>query len=243
MLSVIIPMYNEKAVIDSSLRSLCAALEKNAASSGYEILVSDDGSTDGCGEIARACADSLDLEYGKVRVITAEKNGGKGSAVRLGMMAADGDILLFTDSDLAYGCEVITEMAEKLASSDSDILIGSRAIHPKGYEGYTFARKIASKAFVRMISLGAGFSHTDSQSGIKAFKRDAGKSVFSKCTVNGWAFDFEVLMIAEKMGYSVSEYPVTIVNHRESKINLVKDACRMMKDVRLIRKRVKRMKF
>ena len=94
-----------------------------------------------------------------------------------------------------------------------------------------------------MISLGAGFSHTDSQSGIKAFKRDAGKSVFSKCTVNGWAFDFEVLMIAEKMGYSVSEYPVTIVNHRESKINLVKDACRMMKDVRSIRKRVKRMKF
>ena len=62
MLSVIIPMYNEKAVIDSSIRSLCAALEKNAASSGYEILVSDDGSTDGCGEIARACADSLDLE-------------------------------------------------------------------------------------------------------------------------------------------------------------------------------------
>ena len=55
--------------------------------------------------------------------------------------------------------------------------------------------------------------------------------------------DFEVLMIAEKMGYSVSEYPVTIVNHRESKINLVKDACRMMKDVRSIRKRVKRMKF
>jgi len=243
MLSVIIPMYNEKTVIASSIRTLTQVLEEKAASSGYEIIISDDGSTDGCGDVARECARSLDLRHGTVRVITAEKNAGKGAAVRMGMAAAEGDILLFTDSDLAYGCDCIVSMANALENSGSDILIGSRAIHPEGYAGYTFLRKLASRMFLKLLALGAGFSHTDSQCGIKAFRKDAAKRIFANCTVNGWAFDFEVLMIASKMGYSVAEYPVTVINHRESKINLVRDAVRMMKDVRRIRKRINGMKF
>lgn len=240
MLSVIIPMYNEKAIISSTVRSLTDALEKTTASSyEYEIILSDDGSTDGCGETARETIDKLSLSHGSVRVIRAEKNAGKGAAVRMGMLAAKGDILLFTDSDLAYGCDVIVKMADSLASSDADILIGSRAIHPDGYAGYTFSRKLASKTFVKMLALTAGFSHSDSQCGIKAFRRDAAHAVFEKCEVNGWAFDFEVLLVAEKLGCRISEYPVTVINHRESKVNLMKDALRMLGDVRKIKKRVK----
>lgn len=241
MLSVVIPMYNEAKIITDSIRALTEVLE--VWGSPYELIISDDGSKDGSGDKARCCASSLDLKNGCVRVITAEKNAGKGSAVRLGIAAAEGDIILFTDSDIAYGCEVIPVMAENLASSSSDILIGSRAIHPEGYEGYTFMRKVASRAFLRILAATAGFSHTDSQCGIKAFKRSAAKLIFEKCTVNGWAFDFEVLLIAKKAGYSVSEYPVKVINHRESKINLVKDTIRMMKDVSLIKKRVGKMKF
>ena len=243
MLSVIIPMYNEKTVIADSIRSITQALEAGTACFEYEIVISDDGSTDGCGDIARQCASELKLEKGTVRVIAAEKNAGKGAAVRFGMLEARGDLLLFTDSDLAYGCDAVIKMAEELNSSDRDILIGSRAIHPEGYAGYTFLRKLASKTFIKTLSLWAGFSHSDSQSGIKAFKKNAAKAVFEKCTVNGWAFDFEVLLIAEKLGYTVGEFPVTIINHRESKINLVKDALRMLKDVGEIKKRVKAMKL
>jgi len=72
-------MYNEKTVIASSIRTLTQVLEEKAASSGYEIIISDDGSTDGCGDVARECARSLDLRHGTVRVITAEKNAGKGA--------------------------------------------------------------------------------------------------------------------------------------------------------------------
>lgn len=241
MLSVIIPMYNEKAIISSTIRQLTDVLEKTTASSSdaYEILLADDGSTDGCGETARETIGGLALSHGSVRVLRTRKNAGKGAAVRMGMLNAKGDILLFTDSDLAYGCEVIVRMAESLASSDADLLIGSRAIHPDGYAGYTFSRRIASKTFVKMLALTAGFSHSDSQSGIKAFRRDAARSIFEKCEVNGWAFDFEVLLLAEKLGYTIREYPVTVLNHRESKVNLVRDALRMLGDVRKIKKRVK----
>lgn len=243
MLSVIIPMYNEKAVIADSIRALTQTLEVRAASSGYEIIIADDGSTDGCGDIARECARSLKPESGEIRVIAAEKNAGKGAAVRMGMKAARGDIAVFTDSDLAYGCDAVCDIAEALASSGTDIMIGSRAIHPKGYAGYTFVRKTASKLFVRLLSAGAGFSHTDSQCGIKAFTKKSSDAVFPLCTVNGWAFDFETLLIAGKMGFSVEEFPVYVINHRQSKINLIRDAVRMMRDVRQIKKRVDSMKI
>jgi len=176
-------------------------------------------------------------------VITAEKNCGKGAAVRMGMLASRGEIAVFTDSDLAYGCDAVCDIADALASSGSDIMIGSRAIHPEGYSGYTFARKAASKLFIRILSAGAGFSHTDSQSGIKAFSRKAADAVFPLCTVNGWAFDFETLLIAGKMGFSIEEFPVRVINHRESKVHLIRDAFRMMKDVRQIKKRVDSMKI
>lgn len=238
MLSVIIPMYNEKSVISSTIQHLTEALEETTVFDQYEIILSDDGSTDGCAETARKTIAELTLGKGTVHVLRAEKNAGKGAAVRLGMLAAKGDILLFTDSDLAYGCDAVVQMAEKLAASEAQILIGSRAIHPDGYAGYTPLRKIASKTFIRLLALTAGFSCSDSQCGIKAFRCEAARSVFSRCEVNGWAFDFEVLLLAHKLGYRVEEYPVTVLNHRESKVHLFRDAARMLRDTAKIKKRV-----
>ena len=70
------------------------------------------------------------------------------------------------------------------------------------------------------------------------FRHDAAKAIFPLCTVNGWAFDFEALMIAEKLGYTIREYPVKVINHRESKINLMRDTFKMIRDVKEIKKRV-----
>ena len=94
-----------------------------------------------------------------------------------------------------------------------------------------------------MISLTAGFRHSDSQSGMKMFHGDTARKIFSYAAVNGWAFDFEVLMIAQKMGKTVREYPVKIINHRESKINLLSDSLKMMKDILRIKKRVKNLEI
>ena len=239
--SVIIPMYNEKANATNCASELTKTLEKaaEALSFEYEIIFSDDGSRDGCGDLVREWICKNELNYGKVTVYTAEKNSGKGMAVRLGMMQSTGDYTLFTDCDRAYGCDVIVEMLKHVLDKKTDIVIGSRAIGKDGYSGYTFMRKLASKTYMKTLSLVAGFRHSDSQCGIKLFSGEVARRVFPLCEVCGWAFDLEVLMIAEKMGYTVSEYPVQVINHGESKVNLVKDSLKMLKDIKKIKKRVK----
>ena len=109
LFSVVIPMYNERAVIRDTVAALAGTLERAAAENGwrYEILFSDDGSDDGCGEIVRDAARGLSLNCGSVAVIRSEKNRGKGAAVRKGMLEARGLWRLFTDSDLAYGAGII----------------------------------------------------------------------------------------------------------------------------------------
>ena len=245
LFSVIIPMYNEKAIAVDCASELTKTLEAaaEALSFEYEIIFSDDGSRDGCGDLVREWTDKAELKHGEVIVYTAEKNSGKGMAVRLGMMQSRGDYTLFTDCDRAYGCDIIVEMLKHIIEKKSDIVIGSRAIGKDGYTGYTFMRKLASKTYMKALSLVAGFKHSDSQCGIKMFKGDVARRVFPLCEVCGWAFDLEVLMIAEKMGCTVSEFPVKVINHGESKVRLVQDSIKMLKDIQKIKKRVKSMKL
>ena len=245
LFSVIIPMYNEKANAVNCAVDLTTKLESaaEALSFEYEIIFSDDGSRDGCGDLVRKWTDEANLNHGKVIVYTAEKNSGKGMAVRLGVMQSSGDYVLFTDCDRAYGCDVIVEMLSEIMSNGSDIVIGSRAIGKDGYNGYTFMRKLASKTYMKALSVVAGFKHSDSQCGIKMFKGDVARRIFPLCQVCGWAFDLEVLMIADKMGCTVSEFPVTVINHGESKVSLLRDSVKMLEDVRKIKKRVKTLKL
>ena len=98
-----------------------------------------------------------------------------------------------------------------------------------------------SKTYIKVLCLAGGFKLSDSQCGCKAFTNDSAKRVFSLCTVNGFAFDFEAIMIADRMGLKISEAPVKIINHRESKVNVIKDTIKMLGDLRRIRKRVKKL--
>ena len=102
----------------------------------YEILFSDDGSRDGSADTVRA------LGLSNVRVVGYESNRGKGCAVRTAMLAAEGDAIMFTDADLAYGTEVIKRVYDIFSEKPTDIVIGSRNIHKDGYEGYTLLRRI-----------------------------------------------------------------------------------------------------
>ena len=239
-LSVIIPLYNEASAAVSCVRTLAEAMETAELSGKYEILFSDDGSSDGCGAIVEETACSLALTNGEIRVVRSENNCGKGHAVRLGMQASRGELCVFTDCDLAYGTDVILRMAERMnADGAADVLIGSRSITEDGYAGYTLLRKLASKTYVRLLALSAGFRYTDSQCGIKMFRGEAARKIFPICEVSGWAFDFEVLLLADKLGYTIGEHPVSVLNHRESKVHLFRDSLKMMADVRKIRRRVR----
>ena len=230
--SLCIPMYNETSVIEATARTLSDYMQKNF--DDYEIIFSDDGSRDGSAELVR----SLGLQ--NVRVVGYEQNRGKGCAVRTGILAATGDVVMFTDADLAYGTGVIREVADIFANKPTDVVIGSRNLHPDGYEGYTFIRKIASKAYIKILCIVGGLKLSDSQTGCKAFSAKAAKDIFSRCETDGFAFDFEVILWAQKLGCRFTELPVKIINHRESKVRVLRDAFRMLRDLRKIKKRVKK---
>ena len=234
IISVCIPMYNEASVIEKNAKELHNYMNSRFGKDDFEIIFFDDGSKDNSFDIVSS------LELNNVRVLRTPENHGKGSAVRRAMLAADGDIAMFTDADLAYGCDVIGDFVDYMQKNPkTDVLIGSRSIHKDGYEGYTLMRKLASKAYIKVLCILGGFKLSDSQCGCKAFRNHAAKRIFTNATVDRFAFDFEALLIANKIGYVISEYPVKILNHGESKVNVLKDSFKMLSDLCKIKKRIK----
>ena len=231
--SLVIPMYNEKSIIADTAKTLSDYMD--AHFEDYEILFSNDGSKDGCDEIVR------ELNLPNVRVTGYSNNQGKGCAVRTAVLEAKGDIVMFTDADLAYGTDVIARVAEKFAENpDADVVIGSRNLSKDGYEGYTLMRKIASKMYIKVLCIAGGFKLSDSQCGCKAFRGEAAQKIFSHCEVNGFAFDFEAILWSQKLGCKIAEMPVKIINHRESKVHVFSDTFKMLRDLRKMKKRIRK---
>lgn len=234
--SLCIPMYNEEPIIRETARILSDYMSANF--DDYEIIFSNDGSKDGCDKAVE------ELGLPCVRVVGYEQNMGKGYAVRTAILAAEGDIIMFTDADLAYGTDVIKRVYETFEQNpDADMVIGSRNLHKDGYEGYTAIRKIASKVYIKVLSILGGFKLSDSQCGCKAFRRDAAKKIFPRCEVNRFAFDFECILWAVKFGMKIVEMPVKIINHRESKVSVLRDSFKMVRDILKMRRRIKKAKI
>ncbi len=226
-------MYNENTIIKNTAIALRTYMSEHFAEGDWEVLFSDDGSTDGCGDTVRS------LNLPGIRVTGYRKNRGKGCAVRTGMLEAAGDIIMFTDADLAYGTDVISRIAGEFEKNpDTDIVIGSRNLDKDGYAGYTFTRKLASKIYIKVLCLVGGFRLSDSQCGCKAFRRGAAEKIFSRCEVDGFAFDFEAILRAGKYGMRIEEIPVKVINHRESKVHLLKDALKMLGDLHKMKKKI-----
>jgi len=234
--SLCIPMYNEVSIIRDTARELSAYMSANF--DDYEIIFANDGSKDGCDKAVE------ELGLPCVRVVGYTDNRGKGYAVRTAMLAAEGDIIMFTDADLAYGTDVIKRVYETfLANPDAQMVIGSRNLSKDGYDGYTAIRKLASKVYIKVLSIVGGFKLSDSQCGCKAFTGKAAKEIFSRCEVDRFAFDFECILWAVKFGMKIVEMPVKIINHRESKVSIVRDSLKMIRDILKMKKRIKRAKI
>lgn len=233
--SVVIPVYNEEKRIEQTAETLDSYLKKSFE--GYEIVFSNDGSLDSTGEKA----DALSNTYPAVKSVGYSQNRGKGCAVRHGVLAAEGDVILFTDCDLAYGTEVIGRAVKRFEETGADVVIGSRNLSAESYDGYTFIRKLMSKVYFKIISIASGFKLSDSQCGFKCFKREAAHDIFSECTIDSFAFDLEALIKAQNKGYVISEMPVKILHNdnSESKVRMVRDTFKMLGDIRKIRKQNK----
>ena len=229
-ISLVIPAYNESGIIMDTIQTVSARLAELTAE--YEVLIVDDGSTDGMAELVRGCGDP------RVRLEGYASNRGKGCAVRTGMLAARGDIILCTDADLAYGVDIFAVLLERFRAGDAGLVIGSRRLGGEGYKNYPPLRIFMSKCFGLLSHMISGLPY-DTQCGIKAYRRQAARDIFSSCTTDGFSFDFEVLMRADKLGLKVEQIPVSVINFRESKVNVVKDSIQMFRDVFYIRRKVR----
>ncbi len=226
-LSVVVPAYNEAGRIRASLERIDAYLSEQPYSS--EILVVDDGSTDGTSSIVTG----LGLE--RIQLLRYDVNRGKGHAVRYGVMRSLGKLVLFSDADLATPIEEIAALSAAIAGG-ADVAIGSRDVAGSRLERrQSPIRELGGKLFNRLVQILAVPGIHDTQCGFKLFTRDAAQSIFRLCTIDNFSFDVEVLFVARKLGYSIAEVPVRWRHQEGSKVRLWRDAPRMLRTLFRIR--------
>jgi dolichyl-phosphate beta-glucosyltransferase len=235
-LSVVIPTFNEEERIVDTVSLLAGYLDRQGES--YEVIISDDGSHDGGPLlVADEFADRSD-----VRLIREERNRGKGAAVRRGVLAARGDVIIFTDADLSYPVETIGMCVEAL--QDYDVVAGSRDLPGSEIEiTPPLLRRITGVMFKSLVRKTVLPGFTDTQCGFKGFRSLAAHDIFANCAANGFAFDVEVLALARLFGYSITEMPVRLqLDSSDSTINLTTDPVVMMAELLAIRRRLRKVK-
>jgi dolichyl-phosphate beta-glucosyltransferase len=224
-LSVVFPCYNEAERLPATLQAYLAHLSRAAGE--VEVLVVDDGSTDG----TLAAAAAVAAGDPRLRLIRTGPNRGKGFAVRTGMLAARGDRVVFTDADGAYAPGEADRVAGALA--DAPVAIGIRG---PDEDSDGVARRVASRACSLAMRGLLGLPFHDTQCGLKGFRRDAAQAVFSRARLDGFAFDAEALVLAGRLGLAVAEVPVRAQRRAGSKVRVLTDGRRMLAQVWAIRR-------
>lgn len=220
VLSIVIPAYNEAQRIEPSLERIREYLASRGEP--IEVLVVDDGSRDGTSgvvelEVPRFRESGLEL-----RLLGDGRNHGKGAAVRVGMLAARGDVVLFSDADLSAPIDELPKLVDPIRAGTVDIVIGSRALD-RSLVGVhqSAAREVAGRVFNLLMRVLTGMPFRDTQCGFKAFRADAAREVFARVLIERFGFDVEALYVARKLGFSVSEVPVVWNNVEGSTVGLM----------------------
>jgi len=235
-ISIVVPAYNEASRLPHSLKLLRDHF--GACSRSIEILVVVEHSTDGTLELAREAVS----EQANFHVIDNRVHRGKGNAVRSGMRQAKGAIQFYMDADLSVPLEDIELfLAHFEGHPEEDVLLGSRQ-HPGSRieRRQSLLRQTMGRMFNRVLRSLSLLPFRDTQCGFKAFRREAAREIFALQTIDGFAFDVEVLLLAQSLGYRIRELPVRWVNSPESKVNIVRDSLRMLVDAFTVRRRVAR---
>jgi glycosyltransferase involved in cell wall biosynthesis len=225
-LSIVLPCLDEAERLPGTLAAYLAHFPPERAE--VELIVVDDGSTDG----TTAIADQIAAADPRVRVVRTTRNHGKGYAVRIGVQAALGQVVAFTDADGSYGPEQLERVVAAL--DRAPVAIGARLGSHAG--AGPPLRRLASRVFNRVMRLLLGLPFHDTQCGLKGFRRGAAEATFRRAKVDGFAFDAEALWIARRLGIEVVEVPVRAEERQGSKVRLGGDALRMVADVWRVRR-------
>lgn len=219
--SVVVPAYNEARRLRPYLDDIVAFFEGRGE--GYEVLVVDDGSTDGTAEVVERVA----RVHPTVRPLRQPENQGKGAAVRRGMLSARGELRVFADAD---GATPITELKrlEAACAAGADIAIGSRVLPDSAVSVTAQPHRVAAGRVFNWVVARLGLRGiADSQCGFKAFRAAAADDLFGRLRTAGFGFDVELLLAAQARGYRIVEVPVNWVDQPGSKVGVLKDGPRM----------------
>jgi len=237
MLSIIIPVYNEENRIGESLLKIKAYLD--ARDADCEIIVVDDGSTDNTRQVAA----DYKSEIANLKIISYPVNKGKGYALRQGVFASKGDAVLLTDADLSTPIDELARLLPLITGQEYDVVIGSRALNASEIiKKQPWWRQGMGKTFNRIVKLLVLDGFNDTQCGFKLFSGAAAGVLFKHARVNRFAYDVEILALAKKNGYRISEMPVRWINSPESKVNPIFDSLQMLFDLIKIRMRIEKEK-
>ena len=216
--SIVIPAYNEEGRIKATLERCLKYLKSKKYS--WELIVVDDGSKDKTAEIVKS--------FKKIKLISYKPNGGKGYAVKKGVLESKGDYVLFSDADLSAPIEELDKLMEFI--DEYDIVIGSRGVR-ESEANMVASRKLIGRAFNFTIKILTGLYFKDTQCGFKLFKRKAAQELFKKQTIMGWVFDVEILFLAKKKGYRIKEVGVKWEHKEHDKVSPASDGFKIIKEV------------
>jgi glycosyltransferase involved in cell wall biosynthesis len=234
-LSIIVPAYNEELRLPPTLERLSAFLTAQKLS--YEIVVVDDGSRDNtCGVVIGAQAHIPNL-----RLVRQTPNRGKGAAVRKGMLEACGQIRVMCDADGSMPPEQLPKLLAPIIDCKSEIAIGSRYVEgAKTDKKQPFYRVLWSRLANRVIQRSLVPGVRDTQCGFKAFTAQAARDLFASGRIDGWAFDLEILALARRRGFGITEVGVEWADDGRSRVNPLKDMWKVVREALTIRRNLKR---
>jgi dolichyl-phosphate beta-glucosyltransferase len=231
-LSLVIPAYNEAGRLPATLAGLRTFLATRPWR--CEVVVADDGSTDATVAVAEAAS----APGFPVRVVSLGTNQGKGAAVKRGMAEARGAFVAFVDADLPYAFDAFDVAMQRLAGR-ADLVIGGRDL-PGSSEvrGYTWVRRLSGEVYSLLVNRLAVRAIPDTQCGFKWFRRGIAQELFKQVTLAGFAFDVELLVLAQRRGLCIDRIPVRLTHSQDSRMRLLRDSARMFRDLLRINRRL-----
>lgn len=209
MLSIVMPAYNEEKLIYHSIMETLRIVEKFVPK--LEIIVVNDGSKDNTkAEIERAVR-----QDGRVRMISSDKNRGKGNAIIAGVSQVEGKYVAFVDADLELNPSQLEGYLKKMLDDNKDVVIGCK-FHKDSKLDYPFKRKVISMGYYIMLLALFHLNVKDTQTGLKVFRVEAIKPVAHLVRTSGFAYDIELLVAVHRRGFSIAQMPVEVVYVRDS---------------------------
>jgi dolichyl-phosphate beta-glucosyltransferase len=229
---VVIPAYNEAVRLPGYLKDVQAYFEGRDES--YEVIVVDDGSRDGTAERVGEVAAGRP----GVSVHALDRNRGKGHAVRAGMTRAAGTLRLMADADGATPIAEVSRLEAAIAAG-ADLAVGSRVLRAEGVSRQVRIHRLLSGHVFNFLVRRLGVvGVVDTQCGFKLFRGEVAAALFPRLGTDGFGFDVELLLLAQRRGYRVAEVPVNWADQPGSKVGVLRDGPRMLREVFAARRRL-----